>query len=258
MPQPALTLRLTSALATMLLGSVSVQIARADGETAPAVPVASAPAWEEPPPPRHFKYDNVPRPASASRARAEDHTAPAERAATQKDPFRAGMGSVTGVAGLFTPIGEIGVEGQLSLARFFVLSAGAGLGAWGPQVAVMPRFRLVDGNWAGGLGAGASYGRYGWFENWLPDTCKQDCAHKTGNLAWGNAEAFAEFRRGRLVVRSFVGVGVAINPEALVCDRTIGESSYSHCLRGHADDGKPTALPYAGSSVGFSFDLLGG
>jgi hypothetical protein len=240
--------------AAMLLGCSFT--AAASAAEAPRAEVAPASGWEEPPPPHHFTYENTrsvpPRQAADARGAAGG-----SRADEHADPFRAGTGSFSGVYGLFTPIGELGIEAQYSLSRSFVLSAGAGLGTWGAQVAAMPRYRIITGEWAFGFGAGASYGRYGWFENWLPDTCKQECAHKTGNIGWGNGEFFSEYRHKHLVTRLFAGLGVALNPDGLACDHTIGESSYNHCLHGHADDGKPLALPYAGGTVGFSFDLLG-
>jgi hypothetical protein len=158
-----------------------------------------------------------------------------------------------------TPVGELGVEAEYSVSRWLALSVGAGLGLYGPQVAVMPRLRLGFGRGRSlTVGAGASFGRYGWFENWIPDTCKEQCAQKTGDVVWGNAEVGLELGDARLSLRFFLGYGVPLNPGALKCDPTIGQIAYSHCLIGHANDGLALPLPYAGAAVGFSFALGGG
>jgi hypothetical protein len=65
--------------------------------------------------------------------------------------------------GLFTPIGELGVEYTQAVREHLEVSAGAGLGLFvrvGPQVAVVPRVRARYGALTLLAGIGLSCGRY--------------------------------------------------------------------------------------------------
>jgi len=66
------------------------------------------------------------------------------------------------VGGLGAPLGLVGLEYERTVARFFEVSAGGGLGLGGPQAALMPRLLIPLGRRriSLALGAGISYGRY--------------------------------------------------------------------------------------------------
>lgn len=146
-------------------------------------------------------------------------------AAAQTSPHLA----VSGTLGIATPVGILGLELEAHVARWFSLSAGAGLAASGPQVAAMARagVPLATATLYGGLGA--SEGRWVWNELVFED----DAAQKTWNRAyWLNAEvgvafAFTPTWGGR----AFAGASWVINRDAYTCNNT-------HCMTGHVHDGE--------------------
>lgn len=180
--------------------------------------------------------------------------------------------AATAQAGFGTPTGYYGVTAEYAPTPLLVAAVGVGNGS-GPyckapleqpqsfhricgrwdrdlQLAAQARLRLVRGNpGAFSLGAGLSTGGYTWVE-----FTTDGPAYKTTERAhWFNAEASWELRDSSgLSGRLFAGYGFLLNPGDLACvGWGAGSSSFSHCQRDHAADGK--RLFYLGASAGWAF-----
>lgn len=167
---------------------------------------------------------------------------PAVRAAAADEPslFTQHPTTVYAQLGLGTPLGWGGVELEQTVTSFLALSAGAGMGFAGPQVAFMPRLRLGNRDSAGVFGIGVSYGNYR-----RTETCLFDCAptYFDGKVAWANIEGGVEHRwNAGLTLRVFVGLGHVVAGQ-LSCT---GDSctTYREQVR---------TLPYVGAALGWSF-----
>ena len=144
--------------------------------------------------------------------------------------------------GLGTPLGYVGVEAARRLSPSFVLSAGAGMGLSGPQIALMPRLVLGRGRSALVVGAGISRGKYT-----SSNACSEydGCAYRTGTANWANVEVGGEYRwPGGLSIRYFGGYGQAFADD-LVC---VG--AQDQCA---AYPGGGRSLAYTGLAVGQAF-----
>src|SRR6266496_1223344 len=110
------------------------------------------------------------------------HAEQAESSATDSSPHLA----VSGTFGIATPLGEAGVELEAHLTSWLTLGAGVGLGASGPQLAVMARPGVaINDSTKLYLGGGFSEGRYTWNEFLVFD----EPAQKTWARAyWLNGE----------------------------------------------------------------------
>jgi hypothetical protein len=159
---------------------------------------------------------------------------------------------VTG--GLGTPLGLVGLEVERTIARFFEVSAGVGVGYAsldGPdkgnlalQVGFMPRLLIPLGRRRIDLaiGAGVSYGRY---QSW--DSCGADCLPTSwaGNVLWGNGEVAIEYRGDDgLYWRAFGGPAHVL-AGTLTCTESVG------CAPGSEEQAR--TVPYGGAAIGWSF-----
>jgi hypothetical protein len=166
------------------------------------------------------------------------------------NPFEAFGGAVSATLGLGTPVGLLGIEGQLDLRSWLMLTAGGGKGNAGPQVAAMLHLRALlhaerSASAALTLGYGLSGGRYH-EQLCIFDSCNPELG---GTLWWHNIQGGVELLlpsasgRYSLVLRPFVGVAIAGNPRDLKClDCT--SLSYEVTSRW---------LPFAGISAGVGF-----
>jgi hypothetical protein len=161
--------------------------------------------------------------------------------------------AVSVVVGFGTPLGWRGLEAQVDVLPWLVLSGGAGQGlsSGSPQVAGMARLRwpirTPTGEVAFTGGYGISRGEFVWtpfclgFDAGDSSNCG---ARKSGMLWWHNAELAFEFRSGYLplpfIARVFAGVGKPGNPGALTCE--------GNCPR-DPEEGTG-ALPFVGVSFG--------
>ena len=172
--------------------------------------------------------------ALASPARAEN--------VVESSTFQTRPTAIYAQLGLGTPLGWGGVEIEQTLASFLAVSAGAGMGFAGPQIAAMPRLRFGHQNQAATFGLGASYGSYSWDDN-----CTLDCnpTVRRGTVAWGNVEAgFEQRSQSGLSIRLFAGYGHVI-AGSLTC--TTG----TFCDIENRDDGR--SLVYLGGAAGWAF-----
>ena len=146
-------------------------------------------------------------------------------------------------AGLGTPVGYVGAEVARRVVGPFVVSAGAGMGVSGPQIALMPRLHLGQGRSVVVLGAGVSRGKYT-----SSDFCFDDdsCAHRVGTANWANAEIGGESRwPGGLSFRYFGGYG-----RAFADDLACAGDAIDQC---NANPSWGRSLAYTGFAVGQAF-----
>jgi hypothetical protein len=162
--------------------------------------------------------------------------------------------AVDAVAGLGTPLGWLGIEGQVDVLRWLVLSGGVGRGlsSGSTQLAGMARGRWVLhasplGEAAVTGGYGLSHGKFHWEPVCVGYFVGDPACSvvKNGTLWWHNLELAIEARHGRgplqLFVRLFGGVGVPANPGALSCDG---------CTTDAAKKAGTRPLPFLGGAVG--------
>lgn len=148
---------------------------------------------------------------------------------------------LTGTMGLFTPVGEVGIEYTQMIAPFFELGVGAGLGLSGPQVAIMPRMRAGEGAVSMSFGAGFSGGAY--HDLYLGlcivgDSCRDTTVKTT--VLWANAEAGIQWTsREGVAVRLYGGGGRVL--------------THGTCHNGDCDGVNGTMLPYGGLALGHTF-----
>jgi len=143
--------------------------------------------------------------------------------------------------------------------RRLSLSAGAGLGQFGPQYAGGLRVRPVMGDGgAFGLAAGLSAGRYWCCPDVVsPHDDSQGVETKAIPTAylWGNLDGGYEFRwRFGMLLRIYNGASIRLNRPGRTCSRvTVGStSSYIACDDAHPP---PRWLPYMGFAMGYAFSL---
>jgi hypothetical protein len=145
--------------------------------------------------------------------------------------------------GLGTPLGYVGVELARRLSPSFIVSAGAGMGVTGPQIALMPRLLLGQGRSVLVLGAGVSRGKFT-SNNFCFDD--DSCAHRAGMANWVNAEIGGEYRwPGGLSFRYFGGYGRAFADNLACAGNAIDECD------AHPDLGR--SLVYTGFAFGQAF-----
>ena len=138
----------------------------------------------------------------------------AEAAAADASEFEPKPNAIYAQFGVGTPVGYVGLEAERKLSPFFAVSAGAGLGLAGPQIAVMPRVTLGRGASALVLGAGISRGKYASHQICFDD---DSCAQITGTPVWANTEVGGVYRwPGGMSFRYFGGYGHAV-AGALAC-----------------------------------------
>lgn len=134
------------------------------------------------------------------------------------------------------PAGTFAVEGEAHVARWLSFSLGTGAAAGGQQTAAMVRLRgATDGVFAGGIGAGVSYGAYeDWFVLWNEPERRED-------VVWGNAEAYLQWRSvDGLQVKLYAGATTQLDG-----GRCVG-GPYGEC------DTLPTSMPYVGTAFGIA------
>jgi hypothetical protein len=149
--------------------------------------------------------------------------------------------------GAGTPLGYVGLELARRLWPSFQISAGAGMGVSGPQIALMPRLLFGHGRSVLVVGAGLSRGKYK-----SNGTCYElshddlTCAHLTGTANWANAEIGGEYRWiNGISFRYFGGYGRAFAGD-LVC----AGNAIDQC---NADPNPGRTLIYTGFALGQAF-----
>ena len=140
------------------------------------------------------------------------------------------------------PTGWLGVAVNYAFAEQFVIAAGVGLGASGPQVSLLPRLRLPVGRMVAlGVEAGPSAGRY------VHSNCVILCdvfeADRSiwDTALWMNGNGVLEVARKRFRMLAYLGYGHLLN--------------YDSCKP--ENDGctgdEPTGLWHLGLAFGASF-----
>jgi hypothetical protein len=163
--------------------------------------------------------------------------------------------AIEGHVGLGTPLGLIGVALDMTPMPWVSFNLGLGEGVDGTQYEAMARVRVAPAAVTGGIGAGASSGKYA--SN--SDSCWWSCAaierfpytYREWNTAvWGNAEAFVEGRSGSgFQWRVYVGIGRLMNASASTCSfGPLGSPKPSAC-------DAPMATGYVGTALGYAFSL---
>lgn len=164
-------------------------------------------------------------------ARAEPAPAP-ELAA---DDDRGARSRITGTLGLFTPVGELGLQYTQALGPAFEVELGVGYGFSGPQASVMPRVRLGRGTLAFTIGAGASAGDY--VEPTLLCFDDDACMSTRTTALWGNAEVgLLVTSRTGLTVHAYGGAGWLL--------------AHDRCTGPRCDGLQGSVLPFLGVAIG--------
>lgn len=167
-------------------------------------------------------------------------------------------GAVGVSLGAGTPMGTIGIFGELTPRPWGTLGLGVGMSGQRPQVALMSRLLVPilpgDPQVVLSFGLGLSAGPYEW--TWCGLGCE---AHhvphdKYAMMLWGNAEAGLELRVPRgMQFRFFGGVAEHIAGWGKACvPTTIGPGAGQPCA---AADDRIVPLPYGGIAVAHAFDL---
>jgi hypothetical protein len=162
--------------------------------------------------------------------------------------------ALEGHLGVGTPRGFAGLALDVTPVSWGSLNISVGQGRNGVQYAGMARVRFAPTPVTGGVGAGASAGRYVW---------DNQCSALTGPCAamerwpvatrvwspaiWGNVEAFLEGRSaGRFQWRVYVGVGRQFNGGSSTCTwKSLDGQRPGDC------DGT-LLLGYFGTALGFT------
>lgn len=146
-------------------------------------------------------------------------------------------------AGLGAPYGLLGASFEWTPVRFFTLAMGAGGNVAGPQLAVLPRVRLVLDQMAVALGAGPSWGPYQSSDGFLDPSWVG-----TYDGLWLNGDISVEERWSfGLELRMYLGVATVAYAESVQCDKLASLS----CPAAESQIGK--TLPYLGLAIGYAF-----
>lgn len=152
------------------------------------------------------------------------------------------------------PVGWLGIGVDYSLARFFSIMGGAGIGQAGPQVATMLRLRVPFDTVSAGFGAGFSAGEYedGFLDN--DDRYRWDTAY------WFNTEGFIEIRtRKGINIRPYMGSGALLNVKdgkPIAPDsECVGISGQPRVCRDLSSRDRIPFLFYMGAAIGYAFEL---
>jgi hypothetical protein len=124
--------------------------------------------------------------------------------------------------GVGTPYGGLGGAIDWAPLEWWVMSAGGGVGAEGPQWAAMTRLR--DARGGGAFGVGFSGGPYHTL-NWSQSSTERTWSH----AVWANAELSLENDpRNAYRVRGYFGIGVLLN-----------QHGWTSCSLGNVERGAP-------------------
>lgn len=152
--------------------------------------------------------------------------------------------------GLGTPLGILGVSGELSGFRYVALQLGVGHNGEGVQLAATGYGRLpVSDTFALDLGVGVSEGAYEHRTNWL------DADH-SDDTRW-NA---AVFLNGELSIETLAKSGFSTR-WSLGLGRLVNPNDVSRCSSGGEPDvctdsrKKAYTVPYLGMQLGYAFSL---
>ena len=144
--------------------------------------------------------------------------------------------ALSATIGLFTPVGEAGIEYTTPLGANVDLGLGAGMALGGPQFSIMPRVHLGSRRFAFTLGAGVSAGGFT-IPDFSFDGEGQMNTH-TDLAIWANGEVGIEGHSdGGFTARLFAGIG-----------RIVGDAG--SCNGDDCDNVVGITLPYAGLSLG--------
>jgi len=137
--------------------------------------------------------------------------------------------------GLFTPVGELGVEYTQVFHPNFEVGFGAGVGLVrvGPQASVMPRLRMRRGPITLSAGAGLSVGRF----NNISAFADENAPHVLSLFANGEVGLEISAKSGPFV-RGFLGGGKIVAHEAVA-------DAYQSELK--------SGFPYGGITFGWTF-----
>jgi hypothetical protein len=152
--------------------------------------------------------------------------------------------------GLGTPVGFLGVSGELNLIEYLALQLGVGTNGEGPQLAFMGYGRLPVGADVGlNLGAGVSEGAYVYRSN-LIDADHSDDTRWDSAVFLDGEIGLETLSPGGFSMRASLGLARLLNP-----------GSVSRCNSG-GDPAPCTAsrervhmFPYFGVAMGYAFSL---
>jgi len=153
-------------------------------------------------------------------------------AAVHADPEPSRIGATVG---LFTPVGELGVEYTQVFHPNFEVGFGTGVGLVrvGPQASVMPRLRMRRGPITLSAGAGLSVGRF----NNISAFADENAPHVLSLFANGEVGLEISGKSGPFV-RGFLGGG-----------KIVAHEHVADAYQAELKDG----LPYGGITFGWKF-----
>lgn len=155
-----------------------------------------------------------------------------------------------GHIGLGTPVGFLGVSGELNVIEYLAIQLGVGTNGEGPQLALMGYGRLpVGANVGLALGAGASWGAYVYHSNLI------DADH-SDDTRWDGAA----FLNGELGIETLSPGGFSMRA-SLGLARLLDPGSVSSCTAGGDPTPCSTArervhmFPYIVVAMGYAFSF---
>jgi hypothetical protein len=155
-----------------------------------------------------------------------------------------------GHLGLGTPVGFLGVSGELNLIEYLALQLGVGSNGEGPQLEFMGYGRLPLGTDVGlTLGAGASWGAYVYHSNLLDADHSDDT--RWDGAAFLNGELGLEtLSPGGFSMRASLGLARLLNPGSV--SRCTSGGDPTPCTAGRE---RVHMFPYLGIAMGYAFSL---
>ncbi len=174
----------------------------------------------------------------------------AEAASARAKTFDDTLFIARGHLGMGTPVGSLGVSGELGALRYMALQLGVGSNGEGVQLALMGYGRLPLGDTlALDLGVGLSEGAYVHRTNVIDADHSDDTRWDAAVFANGEV-ALETLAKGGFSTRWSLGLGRLLNPDDV-----------SKCWNGgdaepcSASRRKAYTVPYIGVALGYAFSL---